>query len=760
MGKKRNHLNVNIGNIKGGKSMKRFEIVKRLIAFIIIAALIGGYADGMDTMAFASETISANDTESITAEDTEEAEDTDDIEEDEDTADDLMITAGAASAENASEDSDEQDDMETLNADQNEVVSNTASVGETGADPVSENAPTQNTVSANTESTDKEKQEIITGKLIGSPDRGYALMSDGREAFCIDEHAAHIDDDAEFIREDDVDASDFEKFFAGIARADEKGYDKTRTRKIAQLAIWQGMEPSAEFDQQTHFFFGQDGSNLFNELLNGSAEGYTYRFYKYIPQNKNRYNDTYQPFLACEVTKIEEKKPEETTKAEETKVEEIKVEENKQEETKQEEKEEETDEEEEEKTEETEPEETKTEETKVEETKAEETKVEETKQEETKVEEIKVEENKQEETKAEETKEEETKAEETKAEETKEEETKVEETKTEEPHEICTHPYPRQAIVIREATCCSRQHKKIVCNVCGEVVIEDWEDVTSNYDRNNHTHFTETITKQPTYKADGVKTFRCDGCGYSYTEVIPKLECKHNNTGIYYKADGSRWLKCEDCGEWLEQLGLPVITCTHSGCKLNEVVLQKATATQEGIIEYVCEKCGKTIETKHVHPYQRYTVKFSDGHVQTVYGWFDNDYAQDVWCLTNEYRRSYGLNTLYYNTDLQESSNLRALEASVYFDHNRPEGGKWNTVNKKWTYGGENIASGQATPDRVMASWKNSVGHNRNLLYGRNSGQTSFKGMSVGCFHRFIFNDSYHPSVPTEIITWVQNFTF
>ena len=92
--------------------------------------------------------------------------------------------------------------------------------------------------------------------------------------------------------------------------------------------------------------------------------------------------------------------------------------------------------------------------------------------------------------------------------------------------------------------------------------------------------------------------------------------------------------------------------------------------------------------------------------------------------------------------------------------HNRPDGTKWNTVTSEWKYGGENLASGHRTPSDAMTGWKNSEGHNKNLLYGKNSGETPFKGMSVGVFHKYTFNSTLRPSVPTETITWAQNFTF
>ena len=174
----------------------------------------------------------------------------------------------------------------------------------------------------------------------------------------------------------------------------------------------------------------------------------------------------------------------------------------------------------------------------------------------------------------------------------------------------------------------------------------------------------------------------------------------------------------------------------------------------------VCKKCKKVMSTEKVHPYRAYTLTDENDKTVTVYGWFDDDYARKVFDLTNEYRVANGLNKLKYNTALQEASNLRALEAAVFFSHERPSGGKWNTVTGEWRYGGENLANGQNDPEWVMRSWKNSEGHNNNLLYGIKPGNTPFAGLSVGCFHKMWFGGKYKPSKAYESIVWVQNFTF
>ena len=152
--------------------------------------------------------------------------------------------------------------------------------------------------------------------------------------------------------------------------------------------------------------------------------------------------------------------------------------------------------------------------------------------------------------------------------------------------------------------------------------------------------------------------------------------------------------------------------------------------------------------------------------------------------LTNKYRQSNGLNSLNYTSGLQSASDLRAVESVVSFSHTRPDGTRWNTVTAQWSSGGENLAAGQKSAERAMQAWKASEGHNRNLLYGRETGQSPFRGISVSCFHAFAYGHAktimeidvttgriierplteYEKQkqelIPDEYVYWVQNFTF
>jgi len=248
------------------------------------------------------------------------------------------------------------------------------------------------------------------------------------------------------------------------------------------------------------------------------------------------------------------------------------------------------------------------------------------------------------------------------------------------------------------------------------------------------------------YRFAGWNT-KSDGTGTSYGDEakIKNLTTKNHSKVTLY-------------AQWTADYS----NCPHSGridnkwVEINNVVTREATSTDWGEVQKRCSFCGAAVETISVHPYDTYEVTFPDGTVQKVCGWFDSDYSREVYEQVNAYRLENGLNTLVYNSSLEYASNIRALESYVYFSHTRPNGTKWITVTSDWQSGaGENIAQGQETPSKVMQAWKNSPGHNANMLYGINSGETPWQGLSVGCFHEVNFINN----IPVETVAWSQHFT-
>lgn len=105
-------------------------------------------------------------------------------------------------------------------------------------------------------------------------------------------------------------------------------------------------------------------------------------------------------------------------------------------------------------------------------------------------------------------------------------------------------------------------------------------------------------------------------------------------------------------------------------------------------------------------------------------GTFDYDSAYAILESLNSYRRSQGLSELVMDEDMLDAAMQRAAEIAVYYSHDRPDGSSCFTIfPSKFEYGykRENIAVGQTSANEVMTGWKNSPGHNENMLAEDNS---------------------------------------
>src|SRR3954447_11301480 len=99
----------------------------------------------------------------------------------------------------------------------------------------------------------------------------------------------------------------------------------------------------------------------------------------------------------------------------------------------------------------------------------------------------------------------------------------------------------------------------------------------------------------------------------------------------------------------------------------------------------------------------------------------------------NAYRQSKGLKPLVATRSLDVSSYKHSYDMGVkrYFSHTGSDGSSpWTRMAREgYTYNttkGENIAAGYATADTVFTAWKNSAGHNANML------NPNFKAIGIG----------------------------
>lgn len=132
--------------------------------------------------------------------------------------------------------------------------------------------------------------------------------------------------------------------------------------------------------------------------------------------------------------------------------------------------------------------------------------------------------------------------------------------------------------------------------------------------------------------------------------------------------------------------------------------------------------------------------------------------SQAEWELlkqTNKERLAAGL--LPYSTfpALQQAADTRTTELTSLYSHTRPDGTECFTAltQNKLSYrsAGENIAAGQATPDKVMEAWLNSEGHRENIL------DEKFSHMGTGYIDQpcTIVNEGGSAKIPNG---WVQLF--
>lgn len=98
----------------------------------------------------------------------------------------------------------------------------------------------------------------------------------------------------------------------------------------------------------------------------------------------------------------------------------------------------------------------------------------------------------------------------------------------------------------------------------------------------------------------------------------------------------------------------------------------------------------------------------------------EEQFAAEVFRLTNLERIKYGEPQVQYNEDLHKAAMQRAKEISVKFSHTRPDGTDSTSILSEYGIpdynGSENIAAGYTCPEDVIDGWMNSPGHRVSLL--------------------------------------------
>ena len=103
----------------------------------------------------------------------------------------------------------------------------------------------------------------------------------------------------------------------------------------------------------------------------------------------------------------------------------------------------------------------------------------------------------------------------------------------------------------------------------------------------------------------------------------------------------------------------------------------------------------------------------------------DYDKAYDVLDRINSERSKRGIGTLSMDQTLMDAAYTRAVETVIYFEHARPNGGVWHSVDGK--VDGENLGKGTGNSAKIMKLWMESPGHRENIV------RSEFDSIGVSC---------------------------
>ena len=120
------------------------------------------------------------------------------------------------------------------------------------------------------------------------------------------------------------------------------------------------------------------------------------------------------------------------------------------------------------------------------------------------------------------------------------------------------------------------------CSICGEK-----ETITET--ALGHLYQNE-VTKEPTDKTDGIRTFTCSRCGDTYTEIIKATGTKHEHS---YTETVTKQPTCTEPGE-------KTFTCS-----CGDKYTQSIEPLGHDLVNGVCSRCGYTIPSlpSHTHSY-------------------------------------------------------------------------------------------------------------------------------------------------------------
>jgi uncharacterized YkwD family protein/spore coat assembly protein SafA len=137
-------------------------------------------------------------------------------------------------------------------------------------------------------------------------------------------------------------------------------------------------------------------------------------------------------------------------------------------------------------------------------------------------------------------------------------------------------------------------------------------------------------------------------------------------------------------------------------------------------------------ELIQANPHIKNPTLIYPNHKLTIPDISEKNFEGQVVQLVNQERARNGLSPLTHNWELSRVARYKSMDMRDrgYFSHTSPTYGSPFTMMKNfginYRAAGENIASGQTTPQAVVQAWMNSPGHRANIL------STNYTQIGVG----------------------------
>lgn len=176
-----------------------------------------------------------------------------------------------------------------------------------------------------------------------------------------------------------------------------------------------------------------------------------------------------------------------------------------------------------------------------------------------------------------------------------------------------------------------------------------------------------------------------------------------------------------------------VVSVSKTGLvKANKIGTATITVkTKNGKGKYISKTCKITVKKAVVSKPEQpkpevvvpqgdrlYTIDLGDGKTENVVGHFDRNTETEIQNLVKDYRIEKGrLPAGTKSTRLQKISDVRAVEITKKFSHNRPNGKSYSDNSRRYPYVvGENLAKGYKNAESVVEAWKTDQATNSYML--------------------------------------------